>query len=98
MEELVGDPLVVADHLGDDEAEELLGENRVEPGVRPPLCQAAALLLHTLRIRRRHRVHGFESADLLRAAETLRKNVDEGGVEVVNRSAMPLQKLTRFVV
>ena len=26
-----GDPLVMMDHLGDDEAQELLGEHRIEP-------------------------------------------------------------------
>ena len=47
---LLGDALVMVDHLGDDEAQELLGEHRVEPRLDRERPQPGDLLLLAYRI------------------------------------------------
>ncbi len=78
------DPLVVADDLGDDEVEELLGEGRVEPGVLGQVAQPLDLVPLAGRIGRRQPVLRLQPPDLLGALEALGQHVDDRGVDVVD--------------
>ena len=82
------DLLVVLDDLGDDEGEELLGEDRIEAGLLRQSPQARHLLTLAPGIGRRQIQLGLEEAHLLGAAETLGQKMDEGGVKVVNGGAI----------
>ena len=84
----VADLLVVLDDLGDDEGEELLSEDRVEPRLLGQRSQACDLLALTSRISRRQVKAGLEQSHLLGAAEALGQEVDESGIEVVDRGSV----------
>lgn len=60
---------MVVDDLGDDEAEELLGEGRVEVSLLGESPQPRDLTCLALQVRRRETVRGLEYADLLRELE-----------------------------
>ena len=76
--------LVVVDDLFDDEAEELLGELRVEPGLVGEGTQPRDLGLLARGIRGRQATARLELADLLGALESLGEQVHEGSVDVVD--------------
>src|SRR5690625_1730299 len=82
-----GDALVTADHLGDDEGEELLGEFGVEVRVLGENPQAGDLSGLARFIGRRQPVFGLELADPFGEFEPLRQEVDEGGVDIVDAVA-----------
>ena len=88
---------MVADDLGDDEAEELLRELRVEPGVDGQGAEPGDLLGLARRVGRRQPVRRLEHADLLGDGETFREQVDQGGVHVVDAVPQPTQ-LCRHVL
>ncbi len=79
---------MVADHFIDDEAQELLGEVRVELGLlcKPP--QPRNLLGFALRICWRQPGGCLEGADLLGDLEPLGEQVNEGRVDVVDAPAI----------
>ena len=81
---VVADLLVVLDDLGDDEGEELLGEDRVQAGLLSQGPQTRHLLPLAPGVGRRQIESGLEQAHLLSAAEALSQEMDEGGVEVVD--------------
>ena len=85
------DPLVVADHLVDDEVEELLRELRVEARVVRQGAQPLDLEGLAGRVGRRHPRAGLEPAHLLGALEALGEQVHQRGVEVVDAAAQSLQ-------
>src|SRR3954468_2173384 len=76
-----GDPLVVVDHLGDHEAEPLLGERGVEMGVLGEGTQALHLLPLPVGISRRQAVRRLELAHALSELEPLGEQVGERGVD-----------------
>src|SRR5690606_21737488 len=86
---VLGDAFVVADHLGDDEVQELLGEGRVEPGVLGEVAQPGDLAGLAGRVGGRQPVLRLEAADLLGALEAFGEHVDDGGVDVVDAVAQP---------
>ena len=75
---------MVLDDLGDDEGEELLGEDRVQAGLLSQCPQTCHLLLLAPGVGRRQIESGLEQSHLLSAAEPFGQEMDEGGVEVVN--------------
>ena len=79
---------MVADDLGDDEGEELLGEDRVEARLRGELAQPRHLPLLAGRVRRRQVELGLEHPHLLGAPEALGEQVHQGGVEIVDGGAV----------
>src|SRR4051812_47205103 len=83
----VRDALVVVDDLRDDEAQERLGEHRVEAGGVGQGPQPGDLALLTLRVGGREVLLGLEPAHLLRALEALGEKVHERGVDVVDAAA-----------
>jgi hypothetical protein len=87
----VGDALVVADHLGDDEVEEFLGERGVEFGALGEAAQPGDLAGLPLGVGRGQPVRGLEMADLLGALEAFGEHVDDGGVDVVDAVAQPFE-------
>src|SRR4051812_43772248 len=84
---VLGDLLVVADDLGNDEVEELLGEGGVEFGVLGELAQPFDLAGFARGVGRGQRVLGLEVADLLGAFEAFGEHMDDGGVDVVDAVA-----------
>lgn len=89
MDGVLGDALVVADHLGDDEIEEFLSERRVQFGALGEGAQAGDLPGLAGRVGGRQLVAGLEVADLLRGLEALGEHVDDGRVDVVDAVAQP---------
>ena len=89
----LGDALVTADHLGDDEGEELLGEFGVEVRVLGENPQAGDLSGLARFIGRRQPVFGLELADPFGEFEPLGQEVDEGGVDIVDAVAQLDQSL-----
>ena len=85
---VAADLLVVLDDLGDDEGEELLGEDRVEARFLGQRSQARYLLALAPGIGWRQVQLGLEQPHLLSAAEALSQKMDEGGVEVVDGGAI----------
>src|SRR5699024_6007045 len=79
-----GDALVTADHLGDDEGEELLGEFGVEVRVLGENPQAGDLSGLARFIGRRQPVFGLELADPFGEFEPLGQEVVEGGLAYVD--------------
>ena len=75
---------MVLDDLGDDEGEELLGEDRVQAGLLSQCPQTCHLVLLAPGVGRRQVQLGLEQAHLLSAAEALSQEMDEGGVEIVD--------------
>ena len=75
---------MVLDDLGNDEGEELLGEDRVEAGLLGQVPQTRHLLPLTPGVGRRQLQPGLEQAHLLSAAEAFGQEMDEGSVEVVD--------------
>ena len=82
---------MVVDDLGDDEGEELLGEDRVESGLTGQRPQSRDLHRLTGGVGRRQVQLGLEVADALGAAEALGQKVHQCGVEVVDRGAVARQ-------
>ena len=78
---------VMPDYLVDDEAQELLGELRVEIGFFGQCAQAGDLAFLAVGIGRGQRVFGFVAAHRLRRAKPLGEDVDERGVEIVDATA-----------
>ena len=72
------------DDLGDDEGEELLGEDRVQAGILGQGPQTRHLLPLAPGVGRRQIQPSLEQAHLLSAAKALGQEMDEGGVEVVD--------------
>lgn len=87
----LGDALVVADDLGDDEVQQLLGEGGVEPGAFGELPEPGDLAGFAGGVGGRQVVLGFEVADLLGGFEALGEHVDDCGVDVVDAFAQPIQ-------
>src|SRR5699024_12685637 len=81
------DVLVVADHFGDDEVEELLREHRVEAGFFGEGAQPGDLLLFPAGIRGGKAGAGFELAHFLRAFEPCGEQGQERWGEVVETHA-----------
>lgn len=79
---------VVANHFVDDEAEEFLAEFRVELGIFGQRAQAGDLRLFPARIGGGQGVLRLVCAHRLRDAESLRQNVNQRGIEVVDRFAI----------
>lgn len=88
---VAGDPLMVSDHFGDDEVEELLREGRVQFRVLREAAQAGDLFGFAVGVGRGQFVVRLEMADLLGALEALGEHVDNGSVDVVDAFAEPVQ-------
>lgn len=86
---VVRDAFVVADDLGDDEGEELLGEGRVQLGVLGEAAEPGDLVGLAGGVGGRQLVGRLEVADLLGALEAFGEHVDDGGVDVVDAVAQP---------
>ena len=80
---------MVADHLGDDEGDELLGELGVEPGLVGQPAQPGDLALLALGVGRREAGRGLELAHPLGRLEPLGEQVDQRGVDVVDARPQP---------
>lgn len=78
---------MVANDLGDDETQELLGEDRVQARLGGKFAQPRHLLHLASRVGRRQPHGRLEDPHLLRAAEALGQQVDQGSVEVVDARA-----------
>ena len=89
---LFGVLLMMVDDLGNDEAQELLREHRVETGLDCERPQTSDLLLLAGRVGGRQADLRLVAADLLRDLEPLGEQVDEGGVDVVD--ARPVTRRT----
>lgn len=87
----VRERLVVADHLGDDEIQQFLGERGVEPGALGELAEPGDLAGFAGRVGGRQVVCGFEEADLLGAFEPFGQHMDDCRVDVVDAAAEPVQ-------
>ena len=85
-------PPVVADDLGDDEVQELLGEIRVEIGLGRQVFEPCDLLLLARGIGRGKVVFGLEFAHRLGVLEPLGQGKDEDRVKAVDALAMLGQK------
>lgn len=83
----LGDALVMVDDLGDDEREELLRELGVEVGLLGQAAQTGDLPGLPGLVGGREAVVGLELSDGLGEFESLRQEVDEGGVDVVDAAA-----------
>ena len=83
----------MADHLIDDEAQEFFREVGVEIGIRRKLAQAADLPFFPAGIGGRQGVRRLIFADRLRDLEALGEHEHEGGVNVVDALAIPLQSV-----
>ncbi|GAA2952752.1 hypothetical protein GCM10020227_19850 [Streptomyces flavovirens] len=88
---LFGDALVVADDLGDDEVQQLLGERRVELGAFGELAQPGDLAGLAGGVGGRQVVLRLEVADLLGGLEAFGEHVDDRGVDVVDAFAQAVQ-------
>jgi len=76
---------VVTDDLGDDERQKLLGKERVQPGIVGERSEAGDLAVFARGIRGRHTGICFEPTHCLGRLESLREEVYEGGIDVVDR-------------
>ena len=85
----LGEAFVVVDDLGDDEGEELLGEDRVKTGLGGERAEPGDLSLFAGLVCRWHPCSGLEGTDLLRALEALGEQVDQRSVDVVDAAAEP---------
>ncbi len=79
---------MVADHLVDDEAQELLGEVRVELGLLREPPQPRNLRSLPLRVGRGQAGGRLVGPDLLGHLEPLGEHVDKGGIDVVDAPAI----------
>ncbi len=86
---------MVADHLAHDEAEERLGERRVEPGLDREGAQPGDLLVLARRVGRRQPDGGLVPAHRLGDLEPLGKQVDQRGVDVVDAGPVGGEDLVR---
>ena len=84
---------MVADHLVDDEAQELLGEFGVEIGLRRKLAQPLDLALLAPRIGGGKPRLGLVAPDRLGDLKPLGEQEDERGVDPVDALAIALQRL-----
>ena len=84
---VLGDGLVVADDLADDEVQELLREGRVQVGLGGEAPQPGDLRRFAARVPGGKLVRGLEEADLLGGLEALGEEEDEGGIDVVDAGA-----------
>ena len=84
---LGGNCFVVADDLGDQEIQELLGELRVELGGYRQRAQARDLPRFARRISRRQPVRRLQSSDLARTFEAFREQMQHRRIEIVDRVA-----------
>lgn len=78
---------MVADHFGDDEVQELLGKIRIEVRFLRKRAQARDLLGFADWIGARHGVTRLQRADALRALESLRQQMNQGSIEIVDAGA-----------
>ena len=83
----------MADHLVDDEAQEFLGEVRIQIGVCRKLAQARDLPFFAARVGRRQVMGRFIFADRLGDLKALGKHEDERRVDIVDTLAIALQSL-----
>src|SRR5690625_2117842 len=90
---LVAQAFVVPDDLGDDEAQEGLGEDRVEARVIGQGAQTPDLVLLAGRIGRGQAVGGLEDPDALGVPEPFGQQVHQSGVDVVDAAAFVEQEL-----
>ncbi len=81
---MTGDHPMVADHLGDDESQDLLREHRIETGLFGQSTQPRHLSFLTDPIRWWQSPTGFELANLLGAPEPLGKQMHQRRVEIVD--------------
>lgn len=81
---LLGDPLMVMDDLGDDEPEELLGEDGVEPCLLGERSKSRHLAFLACRVGGRQAGGCLVPPDVLGDLEALGEEVDERGVDVVD--------------
>jgi len=76
---------MVMDHLGDDEVQEFLGEDRIQTGIDRQGSQPLDLGLLSTGICWGEPVIGLEMADPLSALESLCQKMHQGGIDVVYR-------------
>ena len=90
---LFGDALMMMDHLGHDEAQELLGEDRVESGLLGERPQPRDLSVLALGIGGRQPDRSLVTADVLGDLEPLGEQVDQGGIDVVDARSVLVELL-----
>ena len=78
---------VVTNHLRNDEVQELLGELGVQAGLLRHSAQTGNLGFLAAGVARRQIVLSLEQTHALRGLKTLRQNVHEGRIEVVDGAA-----------
>ena len=92
---IAGDPLMVVDHLGDDETEKLLREHRIEAGCLRQSAKSCHLLRLAVGISGRQPGRGLVAADVLGDLEPFREQMDESGIDVVDARSIAGQLLIR---
>lgn len=88
-----GDLLVVTDHLGNDEPEELLGEHRIEAGFDSQLTEPCHLAVFPIGVGGGQASGRLVPTDVLSDLEPFRQEVDERCVDVVDAGSEALQLL-----
>lgn len=89
----LSDPLVMTNHLGDDEGQEFLRELWVQVGVFGQLAKVSNLSTLPRRICRRQSMVGLQLTDRLCELEPLGEQMNERCVDVVYASAQFQQPL-----
>ena len=89
---------MVVDDLGDDEAEPLLGEGRIEVGLLGEGPQARDLGALAIGIRGREPGRRLQSPDLLGELESFGEQMHEGRIDVVDALPQPGEFAVRTVV
>jgi len=82
---------VVANHLLDDEAQELLAEFGIELRLHGELAKARDLAAFAVGIGRGERVLRLVPANCLRNAKAFGQHVDDGGIDIVDALAISRQ-------
>lgn len=90
---LRGNPLVVTNHLGNEEMQEALRENGVEPGFFGESRETLDLLLFTIGVACGQAVLGFERTHGLRELEAFGEEMHEGSVDIVDRASVLAEHL-----
>ncbi len=87
----VPDPLMVSDHLIDNEPQEFLTEFRIKIGITGELPQARNLFLFAGRISRRKVIFGFIFTNGLSYLEPFGEHENQRGIDIVDALAILLQ-------
>lgn len=90
--------LVVPDHFGNHEIQELLGEFRIQVGFMRQGAQAFDLRFLPVGVARWQLVLGFEVSYALGRLEALGQEEDQLGIEVVDAAADGVQLLKHFIL